>query len=409
MPKQFGLFEAFGVEIEYMIVDARTFAVLPIADRFLVDEDGVPTQDVESGPVAWSNELALHLLELKEPTPAASLSPVADRFALAVKQANAELAKHGARLMPTGTHPWMNPSKETRLWPHGDQEIYAAYDKIFRCNADGWSNLQSTHLNLPFQGDQEFAQLHTAIRLLLPVLPALSASSPYTAGRFSGFLDSRMEAYRVNSAAIPSVTGHVVPELVESKAQYQQEILEPMYQDIKAQDPEGILQYEWLNARGAIARFDRDAIEIRVLDTQECPRADIAVLQLVTAVLKSLTKQTLSKYQLQASLSTDQLVQVLSSTVRQADEARITDSAYLRSLGLDMTSASTRGIWQELYQRVELDLPAEQRRALELILDKGPLARRMLNAAGRSPRAETLTELAAQLCNCLAENKLFEE
>jgi hypothetical protein len=32
-----------------------------------------------------------------------------------------------------------------------------------------------------------------------------------------------------------------------------------------------VLRHEWVNARGAIARFDRSAIEIRVLDVAECP------------------------------------------------------------------------------------------------------------------------------------------
>ena len=44
-----------------------------------------------------------------------------------------------------------------------------------------------------------------------------------------------------------------------------------MYRAIDPLDTEGILQEEWLNSRAAIARFDRGAIEIRCMDTQECP------------------------------------------------------------------------------------------------------------------------------------------
>ena len=50
-----------------------------------------------------------------------------------------------------------------------------------------------------------------------------------------------------------------------------------MYDDIAPLDPDAVLQHEWLNARGAIARFDRNTIELRVLDVQECPRADLAI------------------------------------------------------------------------------------------------------------------------------------
>jgi len=38
-----------------------------------------------------------------------------------------------------------------------------------------------------------------------------------------------------------------------------------------------VLQNEWLNSRGAIARFERDTIEIRVLDSQETPAAELAI------------------------------------------------------------------------------------------------------------------------------------
>ena len=40
-----------------------------------------------------------------------------------------------------------------------------------------------------------------------------------------------------------------------------------MYRQIAPLDPDHVVQYEWLNSRGAIARFDRNAIEIRVIDT----------------------------------------------------------------------------------------------------------------------------------------------
>jgi len=55
------------------------------------------------------------------------------------------------------------------------------------------------------------------------------------------------------------------------------EILAPLYAEMHPLDPEGILCHEWLNSRGAIARFDRNAVEIRLVDVQECPLADLAI------------------------------------------------------------------------------------------------------------------------------------
>ena len=79
-------------------------------------------------------------------------------------------------LLPGGAHPWMDPGREMVLWPHDAHEIYDLYNTIFDCRGHGWANLQSAHLNLPFAGDAEFASLHAAIRILLPLMPALTAS-----------------------------------------------------------------------------------------------------------------------------------------------------------------------------------------------------------------------------------------
>ena len=118
-------------------------------------------------------------------------------------------------LMPERAHPWMNPNLETRLWPHDNNEVYAIYNTIFDCRGHGWSNLQSTHLNLPFYDDEEFAKLHAAVRPVLPILPPC-ASSPILEGKSTGSLDSRMLFYKNNRARIPSITGKVIPEVLSS-------------------------------------------------------------------------------------------------------------------------------------------------------------------------------------------------
>ena len=243
--------------------------------------------EISRGAMAWSNELARHVIELKTDGPVPTLSGVAERFAGEVGQIESRLAPLGACLMPAGMHPWMEPARDFALWPHGDRVIYEAFDRIFDCRGHGWSNLQSMHLNLPFAGDAQFGALHAAVRALLPRLPALAASSPFKEGRHAGWLDGRLEVYRDNAARVPSVTGVVVPEPIFTRADYLA-LLEKIYADLAPLDPAGTLRHEWVNARGAIARFDRDAIEIRVLDAQECPRADLAIAAAVSAVLRAL-------------------------------------------------------------------------------------------------------------------------
>ncbi len=74
------LFEGFGIELEYMIVDRDTLDVAPIADRLLEAAAGNLSGDHEDGPIAWSNELVLHVIELKTNGPAPSLLPLPGAF-----------------------------------------------------------------------------------------------------------------------------------------------------------------------------------------------------------------------------------------------------------------------------------------------------------------------------------------
>ncbi len=282
------LFEAFGVELEYMVVDRQSLDIRPIADLLFRDFSGTQVSDVDNGPIAWSNELTAHVVEVKTNGPTADLVAASDDFHSNIGVIDRILDRHGAMLLPTAAHPWMDPLQEMVLWPHDAHEIYALYNTIFDCRGHGWANLQSAHLNLPFAGDEEFARLHTAIRLLLPLLPALTASSPLLDGGPTGWLDSRLKVYLHNQERLPVLTGRLIPEAVCSEAEYEERIFRPIMAAIAPFDPEGIMDKYFLNARGAIARFDRGAIEIRILDVQECPLADCSIAGLIVEILRGL-------------------------------------------------------------------------------------------------------------------------
>ena len=106
------LFEGYGVEIEYMIVDAHTLDVRPIADRLIEAEHGAIENEIERGAFAWSNELARHVVEIKTNGPVPRLDGLGRGFAAETARIDALLAPHGARLLPTGMHPWMDPVRD---------------------------------------------------------------------------------------------------------------------------------------------------------------------------------------------------------------------------------------------------------------------------------------------------------
>ncbi len=402
-----GLFEAYGIELEYMIVDAATLDVRPIADLVLS-----PTGDVEREHTAWSNELVLQVVELKTNGPAPSLDPLPGYFQADVGEIDRILAPYGARLLGTAMHPWFDPRSETKLWPHEYNEVYRTLDRIFDARGHGWSNLQSMHINLPFADADQFGRLHGAIRAVLPILPALAASSPLVEGQFTGSLDNRLHYYRSNSRRIPRVTGKVIPEPVYTPDAYKTEILERIWADAAPHDPEGVLAHEWANARGAIARFDRDAIEIRVLDLQECPAADLAVAALVVATVRALASERWMPRAKLEAFEVAPLHTMFLACATEGEEAILSDQEYLEALGYPgAVRTSARELWQHLASQLSSgDAPLLDPRwlpTLEPMLRAGTLARRILRAVGPDTRRERIAEVYRALADHLAAGTPF--
>lgn len=409
-PPRIHLFQGYGVELEYMLVDRDTLKIKPITDDLLKHELGNYGSDFENGMITWSNELVLHVVELKSTKPESDFTVLENKFFENVKRINSILSSWNAMLMPTAAHPFMDPMSETKIWPHENNEVYTIYNKIFDCRGHGWSNLQSTHLNLPFYDDEEFAKLHAATRLVLPILPALCASSPILDGKLTGSLDTRLTYYKINQAKIPSITGRVIPEAVFSKRHYLNTIYEKIKNDIAPYDPNGELNAIWVNSRGAIPRFDRGSIEIRLMDIQECPAADIAALTLVIETIKAFTGDLFVSQESQMKWKTGVLAQILDQTITHAQNAALDNAEYLSVFGFPGGKATAGELWHHILQRLLTvkDSPLEKSsEELNVILKKGTLAYRIVQAVGADHSKENIIRVYSQLCNCLSQNKMF--
>jgi carboxylate-amine ligase len=407
-------FSAYGVELEYMIVDRHCLAIRPIADVLLRDALGKVVNELPRDGMGWSNELTLHLIEIKNPNPDPDLASLAVGFQAEVCEINHLLEALGARLMPGAMHPWMDPARECRLWPHGHGDIYQAYDRIFGCRQQGFANIQSMHLNLPFADDAEFARLHAAVRLLLPIIPALAASSPIAAGVPSGAMDTRLEAYLAHQAEVPATQGKVIPDAYSGQAEYRDRVLEPMYRAIAPLDPDGTLRHEWLNARGAIPRFERMALEIRLIDMQEYPGADLAVAAAVAAAAQRLYRaggsQGSAGLAAQQAYPTESLAELLHACLRDADQTPVEDPAYLGLLGLSPAPCTAGEVWRQLIEDWWTQEPAQRLawgEPLGVLLEHGPLARRILRAVGRECPPARQEEIYRALCDCLDKGRPF--
>lgn len=402
-------FGGYGVEIEYMIVDRDTLDVRPAADALLCLGAGHPANDVVRGPMGWSNELVLHVLEVKNRVPAPQLETLPAAFRAEIAEINRLLEPDGAMLMPGGMHPWMDPATETRLWIQENNEIYRAYDRIFDCRRHGWGNLQSTHLNLPFGNDAEFARLHAAIRLVLPILPALAASTPCADGRTTGFMDYRLEVYREHQSLLPSSVGECIPRPSASPAEYRAQVLAPMYREIAEYGDDGVLQHEWLNVRAAIPRFERNAIELRILDTQECPTADLAIAAAVVALVQRLFDAMPEQPDIDDVNHTHALAAIFRACIRDAERAIIDDDDYLGQLGLDAGPVRAGDAWAQLIDGLAAGgLAGTWEAPLRTILESGPLARRISMRLGEEPSNLRLHDVYRELAHCLQDDTMFE-
>ena len=406
MGKKYHLFEVFGIELEYMVVQKSTLKVTPIVDALLTKKNGTLTSDIENGEIAWSNELVAHVIEIKTNGPTANLNDLSNHFHKNVVEMNAILQNLDAQLLPTAAHPFMNPNTDTQLWKHSYSEVYELYNKIFNCKGHGWSNVQSTHINLPFYNDEEFEKLHAAVRIILPLIPGLCASSPILEGKKTGFKDTRLEYYKTNQKEIPEMTGKVIPENVFTKKDYYTTIFEPIQKAIKPFDTNNLLDHHFLNSRGAISRFDRNAIEIRLVDIQECPKADIAICTLIIEVLKMLVSEKTSTLETQKNWDKEPLFAILNNAIINGENTEILNLDYLQLFGIK-ENCTMQQLWQHLFNLVKNEISLEYQKAIEIILTQGTLATRISNALQDDFSKEDLLKTYEKLANCLQNNELF--
>lgn len=395
-------FGVLGLELEYPVVGEDLSISCRVEDLFRTLH-GRPTSDVELGPVACSNELAAHVFELKTTEPQASLAEAEEMLAEGVFHVNRVLGREwGERLLPTGMHPFMQPS-ETRLWPRAGRKIYQAYAAVFDLTGHGWLNVQSCHLNFPFGTEEETMRLHTAALCLLPYLPALAASSPIFDGRLGPAVDNRLVFYRGNQTRIPEAAGRVVPEHVSSYREYRRVVLEPIYRKLRQIPEAERLRHEWVNSRGAILRFWRNALEVRILDVQECPKMDVALAVFVRGALKALVRR-LERNELTVPPQ-DVLVDDLSRVIDDGTQAQVA------APHLGPEGRSVDQILTDLLAAAETGTPEDERSYLPLVetrITGGNLSeriRRRVETAPEGDREAAIREVYQELAGCLAANR----
>jgi gamma-glutamyl:cysteine ligase YbdK (ATP-grasp superfamily) len=279
--------ELFGPEHEFSIVDDH-LKPLPIVDVIIKKLCGRIKNSITLSNFVFGKELQKHVAEFKGSTP--FQSPICFEKTLynAILQLSDILDNFGASLLGTGMHPTLCIN-EAKVWDHRDRHIYHALHQLFNLRQHGWLNIQSFQLNLSYFNEKEAVKLYNHLINVLPYLPAITAASPIFNSDFGEFVDNRLHFYGLNQKQIPSIAGDIIPTPIDSFKVYKKKTIVKYSLDlVKANAPACIVNKEWINSRGAIFRFDRKAIEIRLMDEQECIKADVALSCFIRALLRGL-------------------------------------------------------------------------------------------------------------------------
>ena len=389
--------EVLGPEHEYLLVD-KDLKALPIANKIIKGYCGRIMNFIELPKFTFGKEMQLHVMEIKANTPFKTPTEFEETMQVAVETLSQIIQKHGAMLLGTGMHPQMK-LKDTEIWPHYHRKIYRQYGKLFNLNQHGWLNIQSFHLNLPFEKEADAIPIHNQLVNLCAYLPAISASSPIFEGKKGSDTDNRLQFYKVNQKEIPSVTGEVIPEYTSSLSQYKRDVIGRYSMDLESAGADKtLLHREWVNSRGVIFRFDRCALEVRVMDEQECVKLDVALACFLRAAVRGLIA---SKADL---LSHNVLVKDLNAVIKDGLYAKV----------LSPNGRSAREVCR-FYLKLALEHAEEDEKKylwlVEKRIEEGSLSELIwANVSKRAQKTdfhEGIIDVYSRLIKCLSDNQPY--
>jgi len=202
------------------------------------------------------------------------------------------------------------------------------------------------------------------------------------------------------------MTGKVIPEQVFSKQAYHKRIFDPINEAIREFDTDNILDHHFLNSRGAISRFDRNAIEIRVIDIQETPSADIAIAAFIVETLKLLVSEELISLEDQKQWHEDDLFTILDAVIKDAENTLIVDRKYLAIFDIQKES-DVKFIWKSIYKMVGKNLSENHQKHIEFLLQNGSLSSRILKSLRGDFTEANIKRTYTKLADSLQNDRMF--
>lgn len=396
--RKFRTLERLGPEHEFSIVD-ENLRPQPIVDKIIKQLAGRIKNNVTLSNIIFGKELQAHVAEFKGAAPFASPSAFEETMYHGVIEILQILDRFGVQLLGLGMHPTLSLS-EAKVWSHRDRGIYAALDKVFGLRQHGWLNIQSFQLNLSYFNEAEAVRAYNILANILPYLPAISASSPIYDSKFGEYEDNRLYFYKVNQKEVPSITGEIVPEYIDSFKAYCDLTTQRYSRDLaEINAPRCLVNKSWINSRGAVIRFERKAIEIRVMDEQECIKSDVALSCFIRALLRGLMKPK------EEALPYHLLVKDLNIIIKDGLDAKVRNPA----------ASTARGVCRYLHKIAEENSTSQEKNYLRVIkkrIENGNLsqivAEHVRRRLKKTNMKEAILDVYSRLIKSLRKNEIYE-
>lgn len=274
------LFNVIGIELEYCIVSKKDFSIQSFARKlFKILNNNKTSNTFTYNNICMSNEMVNHVIEFKPIKPYKDILFLEQDLLKCTQYVNSILEKYDLCIVPLSLHPTMKPQEAT-MWKGKYHSIYKIYDKLFGVKTHSFSNMQSLQITLPFENEQQMLKLHNSIRLVLPFLKILSASSPYLEGKNNKTLSNRINFFKKSHANLTERFSSPITDYLSNIGEYYKylDMLLEAFSDFKIGKN---VKTQWFNSQGSMIKFQFNAIEIRTCDIQESVHANLGLAHFI--------------------------------------------------------------------------------------------------------------------------------
>jgi carboxylate-amine ligase len=308
-----------GIEEELLLVDARTGALEPVADRILA-RMGTSAEEADHEVYAAS-------LELRSP-PSSTCAGAVD----ALDELRAAAREAGATLMGVGVHPAAEDGDAPLVDTHRYRRVGETMRGLIRRTPEC-----ALHVHVGMPDAETAVRSFNGLRAHLPLLQGLSANSPWWFGRDSGLASAR-------AALVRSYPGRGIPRAFRDVADWEE--------TVAAATAAGDLAdytYLWWDVR---LHPKHGTIELREMDSQ----SSLAAVASLAALVRALAREQ-AEAPLQSMLPPEALAWSAFRAMRDGVSATILHDGRLRPLAeiARVTVKRVRPIARELGDEDALD------------------------------------------------------